>query len=178
MVPCMGRCMHRGDVTSREGEAGRGQLRLQKGVCLWREDARRCEAHWKPQTCTFSWFPMSLRAASMRAEKGWSAATPSATKKVVGVTLSSCTSSRCLWCAGGANGRYAARGRCTSPRVYQSSRIHTSPREYTISHVRYGTNGTPEGWYVYADGASAVQVQHPPQPSVKPPCSLRLVRGM
>ena len=40
---------------------------------------------------TFSWFPMSLRAASMRAGKGWSAATPLATKKVVGVTLSSCT---------------------------------------------------------------------------------------
>ena len=40
---------------------------------------------------TFLWFPMILCAASMRAEKGWSAATPSATKKVVGVTLSSCT---------------------------------------------------------------------------------------
>ena len=40
---------------------------------------------------TFSWFPMILRAASMRAGKGWSAATPLATKKVVGVTLSSCT---------------------------------------------------------------------------------------
>ena len=116
--------MHRGDVSSREGEAGRGQLRVQKGVCLWREDARRCEAHWKPQTCTFSWFPMSLRAASMRAEKGWSAATPSATKKVVGVTLSSCTSRRCLWCAGGANGRYTRHVArvpvlaCTSPHVY------------------------------------------------------------
>ena len=45
---------------------------------------------------TFLWFPMILCAASMRAEKGWAAATPSATKKVFGVTLSSCTSSCCL----------------------------------------------------------------------------------
>ena len=38
---------------------------------------------------TFSWFPMSLRAASMRAEKGCSAATPLATI-VVGDALSRC----------------------------------------------------------------------------------------
>ena len=41
---------------------------------------------------TFSWFTMSLRAASMRAEKGCSAATPSATI-VVGDALSRCASS-------------------------------------------------------------------------------------
>ena len=40
---------------------------------------------------TFSWFPMSLRAASMRAENGCSAATPSATI-VVGDALSRCAS--------------------------------------------------------------------------------------
>ena len=48
---------------------------------------------WEGVVCrgTFSWFPMSLRAASMRAENGCSAATPSATI-VVGDALSRCAS--------------------------------------------------------------------------------------
>ena len=44
---------------------------------------------WVMGWLTFSWFPMSLRAASMRAEKGCSAATPLATI-VVGEALSRC----------------------------------------------------------------------------------------
>ena len=86
---------------------GRGGGGVAGERCLWGKGAMREVASGQgrggeraagdaEEGGTFLWFPMILCAASMRAEKGWSAATPSATKKVFGVTLSSCTCSRCL----------------------------------------------------------------------------------